>query len=577
MSDLESDRLRVLRETGLLDGPREESFDRVTRLAARLLCVPITMVSLIDAERHFAKSTHGIPESASRDIPLSHSICRQAVETREALVIQNTSTDPRTKGHAVARLDGIASYAGIPLITSDHHALGALCAVDSVPRIWTEAEIQLLRDLSSFVVTEIELRRAATSLAERERVLKSILDHMEEAVIVADSAGQLVLSNPASRGLVAGDRKHLAPDGPTMRAARGEEQRRDEVFVTQNAGDEGRWYSLNTSPLRSEDGRVTGAITVGRDITGEKATRDALVTQQALYRTMIEHMPRGAVFLFDHDLRYVAADGPRVFEAVGIEREKAVGSLMRDVALPENFRRMEPLCRSALSGVSHDLEVGRSGRVFAVHVSPVRDATGAVAHGMIFAYDVTERNAEANELREARASLEMLAEDLRAAATHDQLTGLLNRRGFISMAAHALKVAARTAHSMALFFVDLNGMKDVNDRHGHEAGDLALRDTTAVLRATFRESDLIARMGGDEFVVLATAAAGVSLPLLLARMQENVGAHNATGLRAFQLSMSVGSALFDPAHPKTIEALLAEADAGMYVEKKATGAHPRFR
>ncbi len=186
---------------------------------------------------------------------------------------------------------------------------------------------------------------------------------------------------------------------------------------------------------------------------------------------------------------------------------------------------------------------------------------------MVFLYDVTARRTALAELEAARATLERQAHELREAAVTDELTGLLNRRGFLLIAEQEMRVAQRNKQKMVLFFADLNGMKTINDTLGHKVGDEALKATALLLRGVFRSSDVIARLGGDEYVVLATDAVATSGDLFARRLRELVAEYNSKG-GAFQLSISVGTSVYDPMTPRGLEAMLAEADAGMYANKQ---------
>ncbi len=150
----------------------------------------------------------------------------------------------------------------------------------------------------------------------------------------------------------------------------------------------------------------------------------------------------------------------------------------------------------------------------------------------------------------------------------DELTGLYNRRGFLRFARAQLDAAAMAHRPMLLIFVDLDGLKYINDRLGHAAGDRALVDTSTVLKSTFRERDVVARLGGDEFVVLVTDSSAVREADLLARLAGRLGALNARPGREFQLAFSTGVAAFDPAAPEPLEELLSEADSRMYLDKR---------
>lgn len=168
------------------------------------------------------------------------------------------------------------------------------------------------------------------------------------------------------------------------------------------------------------------------------------------------------------------------------------------------------------------------------------------------------------ERRRAELRYARIAED---DALHDELTGLLNRRGFSAVAERCLAVAARTSMHGLLFFLDLDGLKRANDRGGHAVGDRLLRDAAEVLRRTFRGADTIARIGGDEFVVLAIDATPPVLATIADRLAAEVQDLNRRRGTEPSLAWSIGTAPFDPAVPSSLAQLLEEADGRMYVEK----------
>jgi diguanylate cyclase (GGDEF)-like protein len=164
-----------------------------------------------------------------------------------------------------------------------------------------------------------------------------------------------------------------------------------------------------------------------------------------------------------------------------------------------------------------------------------------------------------------------LQEELRSQALTDDLTGLNNRRGFFALAGQQLKFARRNREHALLFFADINGLKGINDRFGHSEGDAAIRRTARALRRTFRDSDVIARLSGDEFAVLANEAGPDSERQILRRLKASLDLESA-GERRYPLSLSVGVARFDPRNPNTLDELLHVADRAMYQAKRARAA-----
>jgi diguanylate cyclase (GGDEF)-like protein len=157
-------------------------------------------------------------------------------------------------------------------------------------------------------------------------------------------------------------------------------------------------------------------------------------------------------------------------------------------------------------------------------------------------------------------------EVLLALSLTDELTGLHNRRRFLVVAEQCLKVAIRMKRSPLLLFIDLDDLKLINDQHGHHEGDQALIGLAQILKKTFRESDIIARIGGDEFVVLLESTDEKS-EKMITRLHESVREYNAKRSEPI-LSISLGTAHFDPECPISIEELLAMADASMYAQKR---------
>lgn len=150
---------------------------------------------------------------------------------------------------------------------------------------------------------------------------------------------------------------------------------------------------------------------------------------------------------------------------------------------------------------------------------------------------------------------------------NDELTCLLNRRGFWSLASQHIKIARRAQWEFILIFADLDGLKQINDTYGHPEGDQALRAVAKILKDTFRTSDVIARIGGDEFVVLAINTSSTGIEAINTRLQESLNLYNLNNSR-YALSMSFGVAKFDPQSGATLEEMIAAADMAMFEDKR---------
>lgn len=160
-----------------------------------------------------------------------------------------------------------------------------------------------------------------------------------------------------------------------------------------------------------------------------------------------------------------------------------------------------------------------------------------------------------------------LFEQVQQLAITNDLTGLYNRRGFFALAQQELDLARRTQSKFILVYVDVDDLKWINDHFGHETGDQALQATADILRKTFRESDLKAHIGGDEFVVMAVNSRRSNHDILLSRLEGALQAYNELNKQPFKLSFSVGLAHSDPKFNCTIDDLLMQADRSMYMSK----------
>ena len=272
------------------------------------------------------------------------------------------------------------------------------------------------------------------------------------------------------------------------------------------------------------------------------------------YRLLFEANPVPGWVYDQQTLRFLAVN-PAACRQYGFTAEEFLTKTLVDIRPPEDALAVEHWVAGARRHPRVESErqhLTKDGRLLTVALSTHALRYQGRSARLVLAHDVTE-------LRRAKAALEELA-------VRDELTGLLNRRGFRQLADQELKVARRSGRADVILYLDLDGVKGVNDTQGHAEGDAALRAVAEVLRATLREGDVIARLGGDEFAVYAPG---------LARHGEGplVGARVAGAVRdrfeaaPYRLGTSVGVAEVEPGDD--LDALLARADAALYVEKTA--------
>ena len=198
--------------------------------------------------------------------------------------------------------------------------------------------------------------------------------------------------------------------------------------------------------------------------------------------------------------------------------------------------------------------------------------TGEIHHMLWtsnFYYDEKGNVARVNNIASDITDRKKFEEHLKTTAITDELTGLLNRRGFFALADQQRKLVKRTKRHMSLLYVDIDGFKSINDELGHTEGDSALVDTANILKSTFRESDIIARIGGDEFAVLLTEQSGSDVGnVIVGNLRDKIEEFNAHGGREYELSYSLGIASYDNEQHRSIDELLMRADDLMYKDKR---------
>jgi diguanylate cyclase (GGDEF)-like protein/PAS domain S-box-containing protein len=195
------------------------------------------------------------------------------------------------------------------------------------------------------------------------------------------------------------------------------------------------------------------------------------------------------------------------------------------------------------------------------------DGTSFIAEVTLNAFNTKNKNYMQAIVRDITERKQM-EDKLRKWSINDELTGIYNRRGFFALVEHQLKMVKRENKKVRLLYADMDNLKEINDTFGHQEGDNALIESANILKKTYRESDIIARIGGDEFVVYLTGCSEDSIEAVAGRLQEKLDIHNSEKESGCKLSISVGISCYDPEFPCTIDELLAKADKLMYKQKK---------
>lgn len=297
---------------------------------------------------------------------------------------------------------------------------------------------------------------------------------------------------------------------------------------------------------------------VAIDVTKQKEDEEKLRRSEQHYRHLIENSQG---FICTHDREGVLLSvNPAAAHSLGYEPSEIIGKNLRELINhkyhPHFDRQIEIVWRDAADDGLMILQTkdGRE-RTWRYHnVKLVETVEKPFILG--YAQDVTEMQETQKQLKSLTLS--------------DDLTGLYNRRGFMALAERQLRInrSRRSEKGDYLIFADMDGLKQINDRFGHNQGSLAITKMSELLAGNFRASDIIARLGGDEFVILITNADDASKEIVINRLQTKIDGYNEQKLHPFDLSLSIGVLSIDADRTESIEQLLVEADEAMYAQKR---------
>jgi len=296
------------------------------------------------------------------------------------------------------------------------------------------------------------------------------------------------------------------------------------------------------------------------DITKRRQAEEA-VEEARYYAEGIVDTVREPLIVLDADLR-VSSASRAFYRTFQVSPEKTEGQLLYELGdkqwdLPKLKKLLEVILPEKTTFDDYEVEhefptIGR--RVMLLNARRISRAANKPGLILLAIEDITERK--------------RLEEKLRTLSIQDELTKLHNRRGFFALGEQQRKAAKREKKVVSILFADLDDMKWINDTLGHEKGDQALRETASILKKTFRESDIIARIGGDEFAVLSLLDSKNEAGILTSRLEKTLDVVNRRKTEPYRLSLSVGMACSDPEDPCSIVELLTLADKHMYEQKR---------
>jgi diguanylate cyclase (GGDEF)-like protein/PAS domain S-box-containing protein len=578
----ESARLKTLYGYEILDTLPEKEFDDVAKLASQICGTPIALISLVDKERQWLKSKVGIEvDETPRDVAFcAHAI----VEPEELFIVTNAERDARFENNPLVVAEPrIRFYAGAPLVTQSGEALGTLCVIDRQPRQLTEGQKDALRVLSRQVMTMLELRlqlkakqeniahhqRLQNLLRESEERFHAFMSNNPAVAYMKDEEGKLVYINETfervfnMRGsLILGKTDYDYLPYETARDA----VSNDKTVLSTNqavealetvAAPDGKlshWQSLKFPFTNAENKRFVGGISF--NVTEQVEAQEKLRRSEELYRHLFEQS-QGFICLHDLD-GVILSINPAAAESLGYQPDELTGVNVRELLKIEVKAEFDSYLErigdyKIDEGIMLLETKNKEERIWKYRnlwYKPAGENPFIIGH----AQDITELYGAKKKLQEI--------------SLKDELTGLLNLRGFLTLAQQAVAVARRDGRECGLIFVDIDGLKRVNDTLGHETGSQMIADTAAILKSVFqRSSDITARIGGDEFTVLIADAETMDIEALETIIQNRINDFNEGNLRPYSVAASVGAIRFQPETPDSLEEAMNQADKLMYRHK----------
>jgi diguanylate cyclase (GGDEF)-like protein/PAS domain S-box-containing protein len=456
------------------------------------------------------------------------------------------------------------------------------------------------------VVQDItDRKQAEDKMRDSEKRFRLLVEGVKDyAIYLLDLAGHVISWNEGAERITGYQHteivgEHFSKFYPMAEALKGKPQEQLNAAI-----EEGRtelegwrvrrdgsmyWADVVATALRDPSGRVYGFVEITRDITEQKRTEEALRASETKFRRLVDSNIIG--FMLVNMRGKVLEANDAFLKMLAYTRDDlAAGKIGGDTMTPPEYRYVDEWMskRLELSGVCPPIEkeyVRRDGSRIPVLVGVVLldklsgqclcfviDASErrAAQEALLKAYDGMETHVQerTTELKREITKRERAEEALKHLTITDSLTGLYNRRGFLALSQQHLELGRRGTHDLLVFMGDLDDLKGINDTSGHSAGDQAISAAADVLRATFRSSDVIARVGGDEFAVVAIEDGEQTAERLLQRLAQRLEEQNQKGLYPFRLGISMGWTRLRPKETESLEDLMQTADQMLYQQKK---------
>lgn len=428
------ERLKALHQLGLLDSQPEPSFDRFTKLAQKVLHVPVVLFSLVDSDRQFFKSQVGLTEpwASKRETPLSHSFCQYVVSSGAPLIIGDARQDPLLSDNLASPDLNVIAYAGTPIYTVEGQVLGSFCAIHSTPHQWTADELEILQDIATAVSTEIELRRVLSleerllaQLTESEERYHLFVEKSMDGILLTSPDGSILTANPAACEIFGYDEETLKDRGRNLvidptdprlpKALEVREQTgafKGELRM-KRAGGSTIDVEMTSNVFQGSNGRPLTSMII-RDITTYKQTTEHLRQSEASYRRLFNQID-DAIIIHDVEGRLLDVN-EAACRRLGYSRNELLRMTIIDLDTPESGahfseRIHQQLTYGRLSNIL-DTHIHKDGHLIHVDVNTTLIEYRGQKAVLAVCRDVTEQRQTEQVLAQSEARFRALIEQV---------------------------------------------------------------------------------------------------------------------------------------------------------------------
>jgi diguanylate cyclase len=620
MSNHEQLRLSKLRSLALLDSEPDDFFDAITNIASTILNAPISLISLVDENRQWFKSKHGIDVS---ETPRDISFCTHAVESGEQLIVENALDDKRfAENPLVTDAPNIRFYAGIPIKSVEGFSLGTLCVIDSKPKRPTEQELCALNDLAQLATKEIQFRErmleAQASVSLSENKFKNLFENAAIGIAIVKPNGSWLEVNEELCRIVGYSKTDLLtltfqditlPEDlntdlnllDQLVAGKLSRYQLEKRYVKKSG--EPVWVELTVTKQLSPTGELDYFVAIVKDIQSAKETEAALsllrktledkVSQrteelkQASKSMLAAYQEKAAseqllqnvelelrTILDNANDAYVCMDADGIVKAwnkqaeyiFGWGDEEAIGRKLDKLIIPHELQQAHQAGMRQFALEKQSSMMGKRIELEAIR----KDGVRIPIELQVNVLEINNQILFTSFLRDItdRKQLESL---LKNEARNDPLTGLPNRRKLEEILPIAVQRAKANQTTLSILFVDLDGFKSVNDTYGHNVGDMLLREVANRIDKSTRQSDTVARYAGDEFIIVLEGVGQVSGATKIAeKILHTISEPFHFNQITLNITVSIGIAYYTSEHSQETQPaeLIRQADKAMYTAKK---------